>query len=770
MRTGTLAFLLGVLLFQQMTTLPALAWGWGLLLCVPAALWLKPFWHLPAWLLAGFLWSLFSAHQILATSLQQNLIGEDIWIEGQVASLPTQKTRYVQFEFAVQRAWVGEKPVAVPGRIRLNWYQNFPPALHAGDNWRLQVRLKPPRGFRNPGGFDYEAWLLQHRIRATGYVRQAEQKSQLATGRAYPLQRLRQTIRTQVSEALDNSGDDSGSGSPVKGVLLALVIGDRSAITPAQWQTLQRTGTNHLMAISGLHIGLVAGLAFLLGQRLWRYSGRGMLWLPAPKAGAVLALMAALVYAALAGFSIPTQRALIMVAVVMLALLTSRPVVPTRTLATALLLVLLFDPLAVLSSGFWLSFAAVAIIFYGLSGRLGRLPGWYQGVRVQWWISVGLFPLVIVLFQRVSLISPLANLLAVPLVSLLVVPLALFGTLILPVSHWLGENILRLAAWIMHGVMFGLAWLAEWPLASWSGAVTSGWQAVLAVGGVILLLAPRGLPARGVGLVLLLPLLVGVPSAIPAGEARFTLLDVGQGLAAVVETRHHSLVFDTGPRFSSRFNTGEAVVLPYLRQRGLRQVDRLIISHGDTDHIGGAESVLAAIPVGHISSSVPDKLAPRAVNPCWRGQRWEWDGVEFTMLHPAEDLTYRRNNASCVLKVTAGEHTLLLTGDIEKAAERRLLREPGDLQADILVAPHHGSNTSSTTPFIQAVAPEYVLFPVGYRNRFRFPRQAVVQRYREQGVTMLDTATAGAISFQLGQGSLQPGRFRLKARRYWHDR
>jgi competence protein ComEC len=767
MRTGTLAFLIGVLLFQQLATLPSLAWAWGLVLCVPAGLWLKPFWHLPAWLLGGFLWSLISAHQILAVSLPENLIGKDVVLEGQIASLPTLKMRHVQFEFAVKRAWAGEKAVAVPGRIRLNWFQGYPTQLRAGDTWRLQVRLKPPHGFRNPGGFDYEAWLMQHRIRATGYVRQSDQNQILATGWAYPLQRLRQAIRSQVSDALD----DSPGQSQLKGVLLALVIGDRSAISPEQWQTLQRTGTNHLMAISGLHIGLVAGLAFWLGQRLWRYSGRGMLWLPAPKVGAILALTAAAVYAALAGFSIPTQRALIMVAVIMLALLASRPVIPTRILATALLLVLLFDPLAVLASGFWLSFAAVAIIFYGLSGRLGRLPRWYQGVRVQWWISVGLFPLVIVLFQRASLISPVANLLAVPLVSLLVVPLALLGTLFLPISHGLGETMLQLAAWLMHGIMLGLAWLAEWPLASWAGAATSGWQAALAVCGVILLLAPRGLPARSIGLVLLLPLVVGMPSAIPLGAARFTLLDVGQGLAAVVETRHHTLVFDTGPRFSPRFDTGEAVVVPYLRQRGLRHVDRLVISHGDSDHIGGAESILAAIQVADISSSVPEKLAPRPVTGCRRGQRWEWDGVVFAMLHPTEGFSHRRNNASCVLKVTAGNHTLLLTGDIEKAAEHHLLQaDATDLQADILVAPHHGSNTSSTMPFIRAVAPDYVLFPVGYRNRFRFPRQAVVQRYREQGVTMLATASAGAISFQLGQGTIQPSRFRQSARRYWHDR
>ena len=762
MRTGTLAFLIGVVLLQQLATLPPPAWAWGLLLSVPLSLVVKPYWHLPAWCISGFLWSLLSAHQILAFSLPEDLVGQDLLIEGRIASLPEINEHHVRFELDVLRAWAEEMPVTIPAHIRLSWYRTDS-ILTAGETWRLRVRLKPPHGFRNPGGFDYEAWLYQHRIRATGYVREAEQNQRLATGWDYPLQRLRQAVRTKLDTAL--------ADSPVKGIVRALVIGDRSAISASQWQQLQQTGTNHLMAISGLHIGLVAGLAFLLGQRLWRYSGRGMLWLPAPKAGAILGLMAAVTYAALAGFSIPTQRALIMVAVVMLALLTSRPVTPSRTLTAALLLVLLFDPLAVLASGFWLSFTAVAIIFYGLSGRLRRVSRWRQGVRVQWWISVGLFPLVIVLFQRASLISPLANLLAVPVVSLLIVPLALLGTVIMPQSHSLGVILLQLAAWLMQGIMATLAWLADWPLASWAGAASSGWQAALAILGVILLLAPRGWPARGLGIVLLLPLALGLPSGISPGAARFTLLDVGQGLAAVVETRHHTLVFDTGPRFSPRFDTGEAVVLPYLRRRGWGRVDHLVISHGDTDHIGGAESLLASMPVTAISSSVPEKLDAWPVMSCRRGQAWEWDGVRFTLLHPPTDSAAGRNDASCVLKVTAGEQSVLLTGDIEKAAERRLLQQDQALLgADILVAPHHGSNTSSTMPFIEAVNPEYVLFPVGYRNRFGFPREAVVQRYRRAGVRMLDTASAGAISFSLGQGTLAPSRYRYTARRYWHDR
>lgn len=762
MRTGTLAFLLGVLLLQQLATLPSPLWGWGLLLSVPLGLLLKPCWHLPVWGVSGFLWGLLHAQLILADRLPEALAGQDLLLEGQIASLPVNQTHHVRFEFVVQRAWSGEQPVTVPRRLRLNWYRTDA-ILTAGESWRLLVRLKPPHGFRNPGGFDYEGWLYQHRIRATGYVRESPHNQHLANNTGYPLQRLRQTLRDRIAKGLEDS--------PVKGIILALVIGDRSAIDPEQWRQLQQTGTNHLMAISGLHIGLVAGLMFLLGQRLWRYSGRGMLWLPAPKAGAILALLTATAYAALAGFSIPTQRALIMVSVVMLALLTSRPISPTRTLATALLLVLVFDPLAVLASGFWLSFVAVAIIFYGLHGRVGRLPRWYQGVRIQWWISLGLFPLVIVLFQRVSLIAPIANLLAVPLVSLLVVPLALLGTVVLPLHAGFAADLLHLAAWIMQGIMWLLDGLAEMPFAVWCGAVANGWQAMLAVTGAVLLLAPRGWPGRGVGVVLLLPLLVGLPSGIPPGTARFTLLDVGQGLAAVVETHRHSLVFDTGPRFSSRFDTGEAVVVPYLRQRGWRQVDHLIISHGDTDHIGGAASLLAMMPVKVISSSVPAKLADWPVIPCQRGQAWEWDGVRFRILHPAADRAASRNDASCVLKVSAGKQAVLLTGDIEKVAESQLLQQDASLlKANVLVAPHHGSNTSSTTPFIRAVGPRYVLFPVGYRNRYGFPRPAVVQRYQQAGVSMLDTATAGAIRFELGRGDWQPVGYRHTARRYWHDR
>lgn len=760
MRTGTLAFLLGVWLLQQQAELPGSGWAWLLVMVVPAGLLLKPYWHLPAWLAAGYLWSLLVASQLLGQALLPELEGQDLLIEGRIAGLPVAGERRMRFEFHIESARHQGQPVPVPQRVRLNWYGQ-PPKLVPGEPWRLKVRLRRPHGFLNPGGFDYEAWLFQHRIRATGYVRRDAANRSLGPPQGYGLQRARQRIRDRLQAAMP---------APAGGMVQALVTGDRSAITPAQWDVMRRTGTTHLMAISGLHIGLVAGLAFFLGQRLWRFSGPGLLRLPAPKAGAVLALLAAVGYAGLAGFSIPTLRALIMVAVVMLALLSGRPVNPSRTLALALLLVLILDPLAVLAAGFWLSFGAVAIIFCGLAGRMGRIPRWRQAVRVQWWISLGLFPLLVLFFQQASLVAPPANLVAVPLVGLLVVPLALTGTLLLGLVPPLGTALLALASGILEAVYRGLSWVGEAPLGQLHLAATSPGVVVLAGLGVVLLMLPRGLPGRWPGAILLLPLLLAEPPRPAAGQAWFTLLDVGQGLAAVVQTRHHSLVFDTGPRFGPNFDTGRAVVVPFLRQAGVGQVDILIVSHGDSDHIGGVDSLLAAMPVRRILSSVPEKLSHHDVAPCREGQRWDWDGVRFRILHPAGKGERRRNDASCVLQVTAGRDVLLLTGDIEKPAERDLLRRmPAALRATVLVAPHHGSNTSSTAPFIRAVAPRQVLFPVGYRNRYRFPAAKVLARYDAAGVQRLDTASGGAIALQLGDGDRRVRLQRRTARRYWHD-
>ncbi|MFP3874048.1 MAG: DNA internalization-related competence protein ComEC/Rec2 [Thiohalophilus sp.] len=762
MRSGTIAFLLGILCLQWFSDLPAPGWITLLLLSIPAALWLPLPWRLLGWGVSGFLWCLWSAHHILGVSLPADLEGRDIQVEGHVAGLPEMFKRRTRFEFDVDHLWVEGERRRWPTRIRLNWYGRSPPALEAGEAWRLQVRLKRPHGFRNPGGFDYERWLFARHLRASGYVRHEATAIERAAPLRYRLDRYRQRLSGRLQAYLQN---------PAAGLFLALTVGDRRAIDTETWEVLRVTGTAHLLAISGMHIGLLAALVFWLARRLWPLAGeRALLWLPAPRAAALLATLAAAFYAALAGFAIPTQRALIMLLVVMLAVWRMRPLQPGRTLAWAALLVLLLDPLAVLSAGFWLSFAAVALILFALGGRRQRLSRAWQWLRIQGWITLGLAPLLILWFQQVSLIAPLANLVAIPLVSLLVVPLALLaviGVLLAP-DHT--GALIDAVSGLLAGLLDLLDVLAAWPGSHWEIGVTGGVAVLLLAPGILVLLAPRGLPGRYLAPLLCLPLLLGAYARPPPGQAWLTLLDVGQGLAAAIQTHARVLVFDTGPRYSARFDTGAAVVVPYLRQAGYRRIDRLVISHGDNDHIGGLASVHQALAIGRIDTSVPGEIEGESVHRCQAGQHWRWDGVDFAFLGPAAG-SRAGNDASCVLRIEAGGQVALLSGDIEQASERALVRRRRpELAAQILVAPHHGSLTSSSPAFVAAVDPDYVLYPVGYRNRYRFPRPPVLARYARRGARQFRVDEEGALRFVLGEpdGPRKEFSYRRASRRYWH--
>ncbi len=786
MRSGTIAFLIGILYCQQQAVLPALSWvpllflGLVSLLAVALVLRLRrppPLreqrvshvlrvaFALTLWCAAGLLWAILRADMVLSRALPVALEGQNLTVTGVVADLVQSRKYGLRFLFDVEQMRHKGYLVASPGRVRLSLYRRRGPLQQrpeVGQRWQFVVRLKRPRGYQNPGGVDYEGWLFQHRIRATGYVRHIREAHYLgeADGR-YSLQRLRGWIKHTLESTLP--------ASPERAVILALAIGDRDAVDSTHWAVLMRTGTNHLLAISGLHIGLVAALAFWLGSGLWSRSATALLWLPAPKVGALAALLAGTLYAGLAGFSLPTQRALIMLGVGVAALWWQRRSTTSHTLLLALLAVLVYDPLAVMAPGLWLSFAAVALIIYGMEGRVVRLRGWRAWLQVQGWVGLGLLPLLLGLFQRASLIAPLANLFAVPFVGLVIVPLTLVGTVLMMPWPWAGHGILVGATWLIGLLWWLLGAMAAFPLAQWVGAAPGGWALGLAVIGILVVLLPRGLPARWVGAVLLLPLLLPLADRPPVGEVRFTLLDVGQGLAAVVETRHHVLVYDTGPRFSTNFDTGRTVIAPYLTRRGYHAIDTLIVSHGDNDHRGGARSLLALLPAQQVLSSVPRKLAWAGAVPCRRGQHWRWDGVIFRVLHPVA-LHARGNNDSCVLAVQAGTARLLLSGDIEAAAEARLLRHGTDpLAADLLVVPHHGSRTSSTTAFVRAVAPDYALFATGYRNRYHFPYPGVVARYVAIHARVLDTARTGALVFRLGpKGLSTPRRTRVFQRRYWH--
>ena len=774
MRAAAPGFLAGTWMLQQQAVLPD--WRWALLLPLLALL----YWRLPSlrgapgrvlvFALAGFLWATLVGHAQSTGELDPALEGRDVVVDGAIVSLPDQRGDRSRFRFHVNELWLDDEPLSPPGTLLLSWYRGAPP-LRVGEGWRLRLRLKRPNGFMNPGGFDYEGWLFREGVRAKGYVRKArsdDENRRLSPPRGHYIDRLRQHLRDGIRSAL--------AGQPQAALVAALAVGDRSAISDGQWDTLIRTGTNHLLAISGLHVGLVAGLAFFLVRWLWSRSARASLRWPAPKAGALAALLAAGAYAALAGFAVPTQRALVMVAVVMLAVILQRQVRPSSLLALALLVVLVIDPLAVLAPGFWLSFAAVAAILLGMSGRLGGTRGWRGWGRVQWVVALGLLPLLILLFQRASVVAPLANLLAVPWVSFFTVPLTLLGSVAWLVFPLLGEGLLTLAAWSLSALWWLLEGLGEWPFAQWSPALPPLWAVGCALPGVALLLLPRGLPGRWLGLVWLLPLWLARPAPLPVGEAEFTLLDVGQGLAAVVRTRGHALVFDTGPRFPSGFNTGEAVIAPFLRAQGVTRLDALIVSHGDNDHIGGAPALAAEFPPRRVLSSVPERLAALGAQPCRGDTAWTWDGVRFELLHPGPD--YRGggragNNRSCVLRVSAGGDAVLIPGDIERPAEDHLLAtRPEDLAAEVLVVPHHGSRTSSGEAFIAAVSPRFALFPVGYRNRYGFPRADVLERYRAREVRLLDSARHGAIRFRLGgEGELRLlETWRQAARRYWQRR
>ena len=718
----------------------------------------------------GWSYAGWRAELRLADALPGELEGRDVQVTGVIASLPQDFERGLRFVFEVE-----ESAAPVPRRISLAWYKGYRdgelhslPEIHAGERWQLTVRLKRPHGNVNPHGFDYEGWLLQQNIRATGSVRPAEanrREDAFVPGLMNGVERLREGIRARFLAALPDA--------PYAGVLVALAVGDQRAIPPALWKVFATTGISHLVAISGLHVTMVAALFAAGVGAIWRRTPALALRWPAQQAAVTAGFVAALGYCLLAGWGVPAQRTLYMLGCVALAIGLRRETAPGRVLAVALGVVLVIDPWAVLAAGFWLSFGAVALLFLVSSGRLGQDGRILGALRAQWAITLGLLPALLLLFQQFSVVSPLANAIAIPLVSFVVTPLAL-AYAVFP---------LQMFADLAHGAfaltMLPVRWLAELPWAAWQQAAPPPAQAVLAALGCLWVLLPRGTPARWVGLVPLVPLLLWSPARPAPGEAKVAVLDVGQGLAVHVQTAGHDLIFDSGPAFSADANSGERILLPYLRALGVRRLDTLVVTHQDNDHAGGAEAVLTGLPVGEVRSSLPPNHPARVIAgprdvPCAAGQGWDWDGVRFTVLHPAEasDAAPRKtNDIACVLQVEAGGRTLLLTSDIEAVSEAALIARDADaLASDVVVVPHHGSRTSSTAAFVAATRPRWAIFPVGYLNRFRHPNGEVWARWAASGAGMLRTDAGGAILFTLGKAEPQPVGARALAPRYWHGR
>ncbi len=750
------AFLLGVSALQVFRTLPDPYW----LNFLPFILFFYIFKKALRTILIvviGFLWALFHAHMYFLDVLPETLAGKDLWVEGFIADIPKRDAKVQRFIMDIEQSSVTHAG-SFPTKIRVSWYGSDQ-VIRAGEYWRLKVRLKPPHGFMNPGNFDYERWLYLNRIHATGYVRSDAKNQRILSQSSNPVAQIRQWLSAQITE----SGSHQFSG-----MLAALAVGDRSTVDDEHWELLKITGTNHLMAISGLHIGLVAGFFFWLLRRFC--PPLIIQYIPAQRVAAVGALIMAFGYAMLAGFAIPTQRALVMLIVVLGAILLSRHIKSGTALSLALIAVLIFDPIAVLAPGFWFSFLAVTVIAYSFSGRIAREPWYWQWARLQWVIAIALLPVSLYLFQQASLIAPLANLILVPWVSFIVVPLVLLAMQLLGLSVSLGHGVLTMADSALAVIWPVLEFLGTLPVASWQQAPPDMLTLGLAVIGVALLLAPQGLPQRWLGLVLLLPLVIIRPSQPEADEFWLSLLDVGQGLGIVIQTQQHSLIFDTGAKYSDSFDAGDRVLVPFLRYQGITRVDRLLISHGDNDHIGGAASVLGQTQVDVLMGQDVEKLVHPVKEPCFQGQSWEWDGVSFEVLHP-DRLYKQRNNRGCVLKVSNRSGSVLITADIEKQVEQHLLQVyEQDLKADVLIMPHHGSLTSSSQPFINQVLPNYALVSAGYMNRFKHPRPEIVRRYEEKGVKVLNTANQGAISIKFNENSdlVEVESYRKQHNQYWN--
>ncbi len=716
----------------------------------------------------GFFWAATFATIRLNDELPKEWEQKSINVVGVIATLPEITEKGERFQFDVEK--ILTQGAKVPRHISLNFYgeRNTPSTVnhfHAGERWQFSVKLKRPHSTYNPHGYDFEGWALENNIRATGSISNKsgyKKLNNLVWRPSYLVEKVRENLGNYITQSLANK--------PYSGVIRALVVGDDSRISQAQWNVYLRTGVNHLMSISGLHITMLAGLAFVITAFVWRRVPSLVLRMPTRKAATIIGIVIAVLYALLAGMSVPTQRTLYMLITFAAALLFGRNLAISRALAIALIVVVLLDPWATISAGFWLSFSAVAIIVYVSVGRLMAQHWIKEAVNTQWAVTLGLLPLLIVMFGQTSIISPLANAFAIPIISLVVVPLAILGSLI----HV--DFILQASHFILQICMQCLTWLAILP--TWQQAAPPMWAMITAIFGILWLLLPRGFPQRWLGLVLLLPLFFVNSQRPTQGEMQVTVLDIGQGLSVVVKTAKHTLLYDAGPKYNEQSDAGGRIVVPYLRAEGVKQLDGFIVSHNDIDHSGGASSVLAQVPVGWFASSFTESdsmLLPANALKCFAGQHWQWDGVSFEVLYPSwqsyENTSLTDNNRSCVVKITSQFGSILLTGDIEELAETSLLEtNKNALASDVLVAPHHGSKTSSSVGFVQAVGAKHIIFTVGYLNRFKHPKPMIEKRYENSGAWLYRSDYNGALLIDFTRKTnVQIQAWRQAQPRYWHD-
>ncbi|MCV2358956.1 DNA internalization-related competence protein ComEC/Rec2 [Paucibacter sp. TC2R-5] len=728
--------------------------------------------------LLAFAQAAWRAELRLGELLPEAWEGRDVLVQGRVSNLPSATQGMFgapgwRFAFEPEQAFAGasvkDPPLTLPPRLALAWYaaseDAAPPALRAGERWQLLLRLKRPHGLMNPHAFDFEFWMFEQDLRASGVVRPGG-GLRLAAAPWWSLDALRSDLR----EALQRRVHEPAHA----GILAALSLGDQAAISKRDWALFRLTGVSHLLSVSGLHVTMFAwGMQGLLGW-LWRRSAGLCLRWPAPNVARWGGVAAALAYALFSGWGVPAQRTVwMLITLALLRSLSLRWPWPLCLLISAWV-VTLIDPWAVGQAGFWLSFVAVGLLMAG-GAEQAPVQGWRAhlraGLRNQWVATCGLAPLSLLFFQQISLVGLLANVLAIPLVSFVITPLALLGAL-LPVA-W------RLAEWAVQLLMAYLHGLASWPFAVWMLPVAPAWAQALGLLGGVLLVLPLPLRLRAMGLAMLAPMLWPAPARPPVGEFELLAADIGQGTAVLLLTAEHQLLYDSGPAYGPDADAGQRVLLPLLLASGVSRLDLLMLSHRDSDHTGGAGSLLAGMPVAALSSSLeaahPLLAGSVAARRCAAGQSWVWDGVRFEVLHPVDadyQLTLKSNAMSCVLRVTsASGHSALLTGDLEAPQELALmLRTPaGGLRSEVLLVPHHGSKTSSTEAFLDAVAPRWALVQAGYRNRFGHPAPAVLARYQARDIEIVSSAACGAWRWRSGPDGVKGGQCqREQFRRYWH--
>jgi len=758
-----LCALAGAYSLQFCSELPGPAWL-GALAVVSLSAIVVPQFRLVGAFLSGFLILAVASQCVINDRLNPDFAGDSIRIDARVTDFAKNNGASLSFQVSP----VGHDDL--PRRIRLSWF-DAPTQPFLGETWQFELRLRRPRGFSNPGGFDYEGWLFRKGIGATGYVVNGSKNFRRDDRSVDRVSRLRQRFVARVREHLPE--DDAAA------VLMAVGVGARHFITREQWQRYAATGVSHLMAISGLHIGLAAGGVFFLSWIVLALVCRRS---NIRDRAALIAAIAAFAYAELSGFAVPAQRALLMTVIFVFAGLIRRQVSAARLLAICALVILLCDPLAVLAPGFKLSFTAVAILFWHL--RVTRVPQFVIDNRLigtivnagrrltstQSALLFGLFPLTALLFDRVAVVAPIVNLLALPVFNFVTVPACLLGLIMDGPLQPAGNIALDVAHWSIGVVLWLVRHAADLPFASFHIARPQGLYVVVFLSVSFWTLLPPGWPGRQLALVAALATILYRPQPPPQACIDLHVLDVGQGLALVLQTHTRTAVFDAGPSFRGGADTGRLVLVPFLRSKGIDALDMLIVSHADQDHAGGVRSLSEEVEVRTllVGESLDDIDMPQ--QHCQASKRWRWDGIDFAIVHPSELGRWKGNNASCVLEVRIANHTVVLTGDIESPVETLLAQNGAISQADIVLIPHHGSRTSSSDLFVSTVRPKVAIVSAGFENRWGFPKDDIVSAWSNAGAEVLNTATSGAISYRICErgGMRRLGLHRPEARNYWN--